>query len=652
MTDTARPLSGSTEQRVLWLSPESGGSLVDHEVLKGATLPCHECQDMAELCRELQAGAGALLLAEEMLGHADAASLVEALGHQPTWSDLPIVLLTADGADSPLALSALEVLGNVMVIERPVRSTTLVSTLRSALKARRRQYQVRDGLEALRESEGRFRELADQAPVLIWVNGLEGCEFVNREYLQFFGMNIDQVQGLGWARVLHPDDAGRYMQAYDAAFERQALFQATARFLRADGQYRWLKSVGHARFTRDGAFLGYAGCSLDVTDLKLYEEALEDTDRRKDEFLATLAHELRNPLAPIRNGVHLLRLKADDATVRARVLETFDRQVGHLVRLVDDLLEVSRVSRGQLELRKEPVDVQELIENAIEASEPLIASAKHRLDLVVPREPLRIEADPVRMTQVVVNLLNNAVRYTDPGGTIRVCARREGRHVIVSVEDTGIGIPAEMLPRVFDTFTQVGRGGNRSQSGLGIGLTLVRSLVQLHGGRVEAHSEGPGRGSTFTVTLPALPGAVPAAVDAEDAPLSMPAGPSGRRVMVVDDHRDSAESLAVLLSTMGHEVSVAHDGLGALRLARELRPEVMLLDIGMPGMDGYELATRLRHEPGNEHLVLVALTGYGQQEDRRRARAAGFDEHLVKPANLQALEKLLASGPARRAGTS
>jgi two-component system CheB/CheR fusion protein len=325
-----------------------------------------------------------------------------------------------------------------------------------------------------------------------------------------------------------------------------------------------------------------------------------------------------------------------------------ERQVQHLVRLVDDLLEVSRVTRGKIELRKERVELAAIVQSALETSRPLIEEAGHDLTVSLPSEPVYLEADPTRLAQVFLNLLNNAAKYTDPGGRIWLTAELAGNEVLVRVRDTGIGIPADMLPRVFDLFTQADRTLERSQGGLGIGLSLVRSLVEMHGGTVAAHSDGPGKGSEFIVRLPLLlPGeqgewsTVGHGVVA-GALLGAPRSTLGR-ILVVDDNCDAADSLGLLLEYLGHEVQVAHDGPSALAASRTQRPAVVLLDIGMPGMDGYEVARELRARPELEGLVLIALTGWGQEEDRQRTRAAGFDHHLLKPVDLAAIQGLLAS---------
>jgi CheY-like chemotaxis protein len=390
---------------------------------------------------------------------------------------------------------------------------------------------------------------------------------------------------------------------------------------------------------------GRAANALD--NARLYRD-IQDNDRRKSEFLAMLGHELRNPLAPIRTAVEYLRRRGLDQPDQCAARDMIERQVQLMVRLVDDLLDVARITRGQIQLRTQAVDMAEMAARAVETSRPLIDARRHTLEVELPAEPAWVEGDPARLAQVLANLLNNAAKYTEEGGRIRL---RVERHcspgsetpatIVASVRDTGVGLPPEMLGSVFDLFTQVDRSLDRAQGGLGIGLTLVRRLVELHGGEVRAASAGPGRGSEFTVTLPARPAPAPAV--AAPKPARSAAGPAPRRVLVVDDNVDAAESLGRLLRLLGHEVAVAHDGPAALDAFAAARPEVVFLDIGLPGMDGYEVSRRLRGSRAGSDALLVALTGYGQDEDRARSREAGFDHHLVKPVDPAAIEDLLAA---------
>ncbi len=384
--------------------------------------------------------------------------------------------------------------------------------------------------------------------------------------------------------------------------------------------------------------------AIAVENAQLYRE-LRDADRRKDEFLATLAHELRNPLAPIRNGLQVLRLSGPENGMVAEARSMMERQLSQMVRLVDDLLDVSRISRNKLDLKRQRVAVADVVHSAVETSRPLIEQARHTLAVTLPPDPVELDADFVRLAQVFSNLLNNSAKYTEPGGHIWLTAEIAGREVVVRVRDTGLGIPADALPRIFEMFSQVDRNMERAQGGLGIGLTLVRRLVEMHGGTVEARSDGPGRGSEFTVRLPLT---AQAEFDRPTAAGDDRAATSKRRILIVDDNHDSAMSLGMMLDLMGNETSTAHDGLAAVEAAEKFRPDVILLDIGLPKLNGYDACRRIREQPWSRGMVIVALTGWGQEEDRRRSAAAGFDHHMVKPVEVDALAKLLSEGSVGR----
>jgi signal transduction histidine kinase len=384
---------------------------------------------------------------------------------------------------------------------------------------------------------------------------------------------------------------------------------------------------------------------MEIAERARIESALKEADRHKDEFLAMLAHELRNPLAPIFNAIQIMRRKplSDPQLIWAR--DVIQRQLGHLTRLVDDLLDVSRITRGKINVSREPVELSAIIARAVETVQPLLTEKKHDLAVDVSEGNAKIDGDLTRLTQVVGNVLGNAAKYTDPGGQISLSARPEGDHVEIRIRDNGIGIPAELLPSVFGLFTQLDRTSDRTQGGLGIGLALVRKLVEMHRGTVTAHSEGIGHGSEFVIRLPRIIDQGVTIVDGMTRPDPGKPAQRGRRILVADDNRDALESLATLLQINGHEVHTAADGAIAIELAAQLRPEVALLDLGMPRFDGYEVARRIRAEAWGKQTVLVALTGWGQDEDRRRSREAGFDSHLVKPLDLDALTDFLARLP-------
>ena len=392
--------------------------------------------------------------------------------------------------------------------------------------------------------------------------------------------------------------------------------------------------------TMADALASRAGVAMDNS--RLYRD-LALADRQKNEFLSMLAHELRNPLAPIRSAVAVLRHSCGDNPDLSRAHDVIDRQVTHLVRLVDDLLDVSRITRGKIDLKVEQVDVAEVIAAAVETSRPNIEALGHKLTVELPSEPLVVPGDQARLAQVLSNLLNNAAKFTMRGGTIKFSAHREGNDAVFSVQDSGIGIPPQMLDKIFDLFTQVDQSLDRSQGGLGIGLTLVQRLVELHGGRVIAQSEGRGKGSQFTVRLPAVAAhAIMSAPDSGGEELSVSG--KGLRVLVVDDNMDAADSLAWLLRLSGHDTKTAYDGLAAVEEALAFAPQAVILDLGLPGIDGFNVAQRLRREPPTESSLLIALSGYGRDEDQRRSSEAGFDFHMVKPVDVNSLLEALSAG--------
>jgi PAS domain S-box-containing protein len=432
-----------------------------------------------------------------------------------------------------------------------------------------------------------------------------------------------------------------------AALEASGTFRAQTLHVRHDGSSLHVESTVSRLRDAGGAPIGTLWVLRDVSERvrvesarRVAEEALREADRRKDEFLATLAHELRNPLAPISNALQILRLSHEPAVV-GKAHGIIERQLLQMVHLVDDLLDVSRISQDKVVLRRAPVDVAAVVQNALETSRPLVDAGRHELTVRLPApRTLTVDADVTRLTQIIANLLNNAAKYTPEGGRVEVSAQREGEQALICVKDSGVGIPPEMLPRVFDMFAQVDRSLERAQGGLGIGLALVRRLVEMHGGSVQVSSEGPGRGSTFCVRLPLAKAAAPAAEPALTQPLQghdtdqMP-------VLIVDDNVDSADSLSRLLQMLGYRTRTANDGLEAVQLAEAFRPRVVLLDIGLPGLSGHDAARRIRAEPWGREMLLIALSGWGQDDDRRKSREAGFDHHFVKPVDLEALTALL-----------
>ncbi|HEY5102792.1 MAG TPA: ATP-binding protein [Steroidobacteraceae bacterium] len=440
--------------------------------------------------------------------------------------------------------------------------------------------------------------------------------------------------------------------------ENRAVFEDVKATLLRTGQWsgelthrtsdgREVRVESRMRLIRDGAELTVVEADRDVTERMQTLTALREADRRKDEFLATLAHEIRNPLAPIRNELEIMRVARGNAEIIEHSRAVMERQLAHLVHLVDDLMDVSRITRGKLELRREKLSLDSALQAALETSRPLIEAAHHELVLDFPKEPLYVLGDLTRLAQIFSNLLNNAAKYTPPGGNIKLTATRINGEAVIEVRDSGVGIAAEALPDIFEMFAQANRERGLAHGGLGIGLALVHGLTEMHGGVVQAESDGAGLGSMFTVRLPALevdePHTANAPLQGADAPVLR------RRILVADDNRDAAESLAMLLTMLGHEVRAAHDGAEAVAEADEFRPDLILMDVGMPKLDGLQAATQIRSLPWGAAPVIVALTGWGQEADRKRSKDAGCDEHLVKPLDLERLTALLAQLTAKPA---
>ncbi len=408
---------------------------------------------------------------------------------------------------------------------------------------------------------------------------------------------------------------------------------------RPDGSRRTVLAHANPLYDEADRLIGAVNIIVDITERKQAEDAEREASRRKSEFLAILAHELRNPLAPIRNGLQILRLAEDDKAAAAKARGMMERQLQHMSRLIDDLLDLSRIANGKIELRKQRIDIASAVQDALETSGPLIELLGHKLTVSIHPKPVYVDADRTRLAQIFANLLNNSAKFTPHGGHIWLAVEQEGSDVVVKVRDDGVGIPTEMLPKIFDMFTQVDSSLDRSQGGLGIGLNLVRGLVGMHGGRIEAHSDGPGMGSEFIVRLSVL--FSPDRGYAQDKDGSTRCS-SAYRVLVVDDNEDSADSLSMLLELMGHDTRTAYDGLAAVETATAFRPNVILLDIGLPKLNGYDACRRIREQQWEETVVIIALTGWGQDEDKCRSKEAGFNFHMVKPVDPAALEKLMA----------
>ena len=541
------------------------------------------------------------------------------------------VLIARDGTEWPIDDSA------APMLDESGAPVGVVLVFRDVTR-RRRDEETRARLAAIVDSsEDAIISKTLDSVIRTWNTGAE----------RLFGYTAEEAVGRPITLIIPTDrlDEEQEILARLTRGERIEHFETVRRA--KDGRQLDISLTVSPIRDAEGRIIGASKVARDVTArkraaeaLQASEQALREADRRKDEFLALLAHELRNPLAPLRNGLQVMRLASGDADVVAKTRDMMDRQLSHMVRLIDDLLDVSRISSNKMELRRTRVLLADVVSSAVETARPALEAAGHELTVSLPPEPVHLEADLTRLAQVFGNLLNNSAKYTERGGKIRLAAVRDGGQVVVTVQDTGIGIPAFALPNIFHLFSQVDRSIERSTGGLGIGLALVKGFVEMHGGTVEAASPGQGKGSTFTVRLPVLQDRTESypGTPAEGWPSS--AG-SKRRILVVDDNQDSAASMAMMLQLLGNEIRTAQDGLEALELAEQFRPQVVLMDIGMPNLNGYEATRRIREQPWGRDMSIIALTGWGQEMDRAKSKEAGCDGHLVKPINLPDLEKLL-----------
>jgi PAS domain S-box-containing protein len=589
-----------------------------------------------------------LVLTDVMMPRLDGFGLLAAIRASSRTRTVPVIMLSARAGEEARIEGARAGADDYLV--KPFSARELLARVGShlALASQRKELE-----RELRYRSEQVQTLLDGAPLGIYLVGPDSrIRAVNPTARPFFGAVPGGVEGRNIEEVLrvlwepsHADELIRIIRHTFATGE--PYFTREHAVMRPDGHaveyYEWRLE----RITLPDGERGLVCYFRDITAhvaartaVEESREALKEADRRKDEFLATLAHELRTPLAPIHNALQILRLAEKDGAVAKSVYEMMDRQVNHMVRLVDDLMEISRITRGKIDLRRQRVDVATVIGSAVETTRPLIDAAGHALTVDLGGEPLELDGDAIRLAQVFSNLLNNAAKYTPHGGQITLRAERRGSNAIVSVRDNGAGMRPELLAHVFDAFVQGERSYSRSKGGLGIGLTLARSIVALHGGTIEARSSGVGQGSDFIVRLPLL---LPAPAIESVAPSRPATRIAGQRILVVDDNVDAAESLGALLRCLGAEVVTVHDGPSALEALRTAKPVAAVLDIGMPGMDGYEVARRARATPDGEGITLVALTGWGSDEDRRRSREAGIDHHLVKPVDLHVLQDLLAT---------
>jgi PAS domain S-box-containing protein len=512
----------------------------------------------------------------------------------------------------------------------------------------------RQAEDALRESDQRFRMLAAAMPQIVCVLRPDGeAEYVSPAWVEYSGMGLGATRGAGWLRVLHPDDLQAARDCRLRALKRQRPQDVELRYRAVDGTFRWFLSR-LAPIVEGGRVVRLVGAAMDIEESKRAAQALGDAnerlreaDRRKTEFLAMLSHELRNPLAPIRNALYILEHAAPAGDAARRAKEVASRQIGHVTRLVDDLLDVTRIARGKIELRCADLDLAGVARRTADDYRALMSDRGLALDVDVPAAPVVVHGDATRLAQVLGNLLSNAAKFTPPGGRVSLSLQVEDGRAVIHVRDTGSGIAPEVLPTLFEPFTQARQTIARSEGGLGLGLSLVKGLVALHGGDVAAASEGGERGTDLVVRLPLAPRterAPPAREAARVAPAPEPAPAPSRRVLVIDDNHDAADSVAELVKLLGHAAIVAYDAFAGLAKAAECAPDVVLCDIGLPGMDGYEFARRLRASPDHRAVRLVAVSGYAQPEDVARALEAGFDAHVAKPPDPLRIEQLVGAG--------
>jgi len=501
------------------------------------------------------------------------------------------------------------------------------------------------------EAEKQFHTLADSIAQLVWMARPDGCRFwFNQRWYDYSGSTPEQVEGIGWQSFCDPAELPRVVESWDSALAKGEPWEETYPLRGKDGQMRW--HLARAVPVRDerGDIACWFGTSTDIQDRIASEQALKDADVRKTQFLATLAHELRNPLSPISNALQLWPHVSHDAAEMEHLRTVIERQVQQLIWLIDDLMDLSRISCGKVSLRRQPIGLGSVIAGAVETAQPNLDACCHQLTVTIADEPIYVNGDEARLTQVFANILNNAAKFTVRNGVVSLLARMQGDQAIVRIQDNGPGIPASMLTEIFAAFRQIDASLSRDQGGLGIGLWLAKQIVELHGGTIAACSDGAGKGSEFVVTLPAM--TIPPAGHEDEGPEQLPKQMNSiirHRILVVDDFRESAETLAMVLRSMGQDATSLHDGTAAIEWILANQPDAVFLDIAMPGLDGYEVARRLREYPELHEVVLVALTGYGQQEDRRRALEAGFNFHLTKPTSMTALKDLLLKLPVGRA---
>ncbi|TCS35181.1 PAS domain S-box-containing protein [Paucimonas lemoignei] len=620
--------------RILNVDDSDAARYAKTRILQRAGFEIIEACSGGEAIAKAQSEQPDLILLDVKLPDINGFDVCKQIKQNPITEQILILQTSASFVGSLDKVRALEGGADNYLVE-PVDPEELVANVKALLRLGRAESQ-------LRESERRFRQIAENVSDVFWMFDCKDQQllYISPAYERLWQRDKSRLaeQPLDWLEPIHPDDRIRVATAF-SRFCESGMFEEEYRLVRPDGQITWIRDRGFPVRDDDPNEVRVARISQDITTSKDAEERLQQADRKKDEFLATLAHELRNPLAPIRNAVELMAIISPQAsTSEQRAREVILRQTNHLVRLVDDLLDVSRITHGKVTLRQAPVELKEFVKPAIETAGPIIEARRHEFDAQLPTENVWVQGDAVRLSQVIANLLTNAAKFTPAGGHIVLSAVHSAGKLVLSVTDDGIGVDPQRMQHIFDLFAQAGHAPDRAQDGLGIGLSLVRKLVELHGGTVEVDSKGIGQGSRFTVTLPTI---LPAEAEPEAKKSNQDVSRSQvRNVLVVDDNVDAANTLSALIRSDGHQCTVANDGPSAIELAKKIHPDIAILDIGLPGMSGYDVANAIKTNPALRSVYLVALSGYGQVHDKQRAADAGFNQHLIKPINLDALKSL------------
>ena len=643
------------DERILIFAPTGRDAALTARFLGDADLRPEACESVEHLCLEMNEGAGLVFLTGEALTLEATQCLTGALAQQPPWSDIPVVVLTSGGGGTPAnvaALSALSEAGNVTLIERPVRVMTLMSAVKSALRARRHQYDVRERLEAerrakeaLAQSEQQLRTLANAIPPLAWMAEPDGHIFwYNQRWYDYTGATPEQMEGWGWQSVHDPGMLPQVLERWRGSISTGEPFEMEFPLKGADGSFRSFLTRVIPLKDEQGRVLRWFGTNTDVEELRRAIMEAEDANRMKDEFLATLSHELRTPLTSILGWARMLSSGQLDEASTTRALETIERNAKAQSQLIEDILDVSRVITGKLRLEVQPVNLASVIESAINAVLPAADAKGIRLQRLLDTGASMVSGDPARLQQIIWNLLSNAIKFTPKDGRVQVKLERVNSHVEITVTDNGQGISPDILPYIFERFRQADSSMTRAHGGLGLGLAIVRHLVEMHGGTVRAESRGEGQGATFTINLPLV---VMRAFDVRrastvervhptasgDTPFDCPSELEGLRLLVVDDEADTRTLLKAVLESCGATVMTVASAGEALATLKETRPDVLISDLGMPGEDGYTLIKKVRALPAEDggQTPSAALTAYARVEDRMKVLRAGFQIHIPKP---------------------